>query len=94
MRIGKHVLKMAVSTSVSFSSNGEYCLYSSPDGVLKLWDTATCKLSQQYTPSSHLTTTCTCLSWGPKRQMSVSCFHNIFMILYMEQKFAKALKTV
>ncbi|XP_076100373.1 WD repeat-containing protein 43-like [Mytilus galloprovincialis] len=67
MRILEHVLKMALSTPVSFSSNGEYCMYSSPDGVLKVYDTSTSKISQQYTPSSHLTATCTCLSWGPKR---------------------------
>ncbi|XP_069117175.1 WD repeat-containing protein 43-like [Argopecten irradians] len=49
----------------SVTRNGEYALYSSPDGVLKLWDTATGNLRQEYTPSAHLSATCTCLAWCP-----------------------------
>ncbi|KAK3094081.1 hypothetical protein FSP39_023991 [Pinctada imbricata] len=62
---------MATSTVAPFSisENGELAIYSSPDGILKLWDTTTGALKQEYTPSSHLSATCSCLSWGPKRNL-------------------------
>lgn len=65
-------MAVSISTPIVFSPSGEYCMISSPDGVLKLWETSTSKLSQQYTPSSHLTATCTCLSWGPKKHTDTS----------------------
>ncbi|XP_064484330.1 WD repeat-containing protein 43-like [Ornithodoros turicata] len=52
---------------VAVSNNGDLLAYSTPDGRLKLWETASGKLKQEYTPSSHLSATCTCLSWGPTR---------------------------
>ncbi|CAH1793044.1 unnamed protein product [Owenia fusiformis] len=51
----------------SFSPNGEYFAYASPDGTLKLWDTETGTLKQEFTPSSHLSATCSCLKWGSIR---------------------------
>ncbi|CAN7939132.1 unnamed protein product [Ixodes hexagonus] len=57
----------ALVEPVSFSNNGEYLAYSSSDGRLKLWECSSGKLKQEYTPSSHLSATCTCLSWGPTR---------------------------
>ncbi|XP_046551150.1 WD repeat-containing protein 43-like [Haliotis rubra] len=55
---------------LDFSQNGEVLAYSSPDGVLKLWDSSTGQLNKEYTPSSHLSATCSCLSWGPGRHLS------------------------
>ncbi|XP_077990274.1 WD repeat-containing protein 43-like [Glandiceps talaboti] len=49
------------------SPNAELLALCSPDGRLKIWETATSSLKQQYTPSSHLSATCTCLSWEPLR---------------------------
>ncbi|XP_013780540.1 WD repeat-containing protein 43-like [Limulus polyphemus] len=49
------------------SPNGEYFAYRTPDGSLKIWETTTGTLKQEYTPSSHLSTTCTCMTWGPVR---------------------------
>ncbi|XP_042143489.1 WD repeat-containing protein 43 [Ixodes scapularis] len=57
----------ALVEPVEFSNNGEYLAYSSPDGRLKLWEGTSGKLKQEYTPSAHLSATCTCLSWGPTR---------------------------
>lgn len=54
---------------VAFSSNGEYFACSSADGVVKLWQTSTGNLVQEFSPSKHLTATCTCLRWGPGRHM-------------------------
>ncbi|OWF41846.1 WD repeat-containing protein 43-like [Mizuhopecten yessoensis] len=56
---------MELSMPFSVTQNGEYALYSSPDGVLKLWETDTGTLRQEYTPSTHLSATCTCLAWCP-----------------------------
>ncbi|XP_014663435.1 PREDICTED: WD repeat-containing protein 43-like [Priapulus caudatus] len=50
-----------------FSPSGEYLAYSSPDGRLKLWETSTGTLQQEYTPASHLSATCTCICWCPTR---------------------------
>ncbi|XP_035221166.1 WD repeat-containing protein 43-like [Stegodyphus dumicola] len=52
----------------NFSSDGQYFAYSSPDGCLKIWETSTNILKQEYTPSSHLSATCSSLSWGPCKQ--------------------------
>ncbi|KAI0215238.1 WD repeat-containing protein 43 [Lamellibrachia satsuma] len=72
MRITYHVVIMAQVMPVAFSQTGEYFAYSSPDGTLKLWETVTGTLKQEYTPSSHLSATCTCLAWGPSRKSNES----------------------
>ena len=72
MRITYHVVNMAQVMPVAFSPTGEYFAYSSPDGTLKLWETATGTLKQEYTPSSHLSATCTCLAWCPSSKSNVS----------------------
>ncbi|XP_056022071.1 WD repeat-containing protein 43-like [Ostrea edulis] len=71
MRRMKHVLKMAAVIPFAISDNSQYSIYSSPDGVLKLWEADNGVLKQEYTPSAHLSATCTCLSWGPKRNLDV-----------------------
>lgn len=64
--------KMTLYRNITaFSQNGEYLAYSSPDGCLKIWETSTSILKQEYTPSSHLSATCSSLSWGPHKQTSV-----------------------
>uniref|UniRef100_H3AWU6 WD repeat domain 43 n=1 Tax=Latimeria chalumnae TaxID=7897 RepID=H3AWU6_LATCH len=40
-------------------------LSSAADGRVRFWDTRSGALRQEYVPSSHLSATCTCLSWGP-----------------------------
>ncbi|XP_062597839.1 WD repeat-containing protein 43-like [Saccostrea cucullata] len=60
---------MASITPFAISDNSQYSIYSSPDGVLKLWEADNGVLKQEYTPSAHLSATCTCLSWGPKRNL-------------------------
>ncbi|KAK2150432.1 hypothetical protein LSH36_405g01017 [Paralvinella palmiformis] len=67
MRRTTHVVIMAAVPVLDVSSDGEYLAISGADGVLKLWETSTGSLSQEYVPTSHLSATCTCLSWGPRR---------------------------
>uniref|UniRef100_T1IMG5 Small-subunit processome Utp12 domain-containing protein n=1 Tax=Strigamia maritima TaxID=126957 RepID=T1IMG5_STRMM len=56
---------MAAMQSTSFSPGGEYFAHCTADGRLKIWETATGTLQQEYTPSAHLAASCTCLSWSP-----------------------------
>ncbi|KAG7509731.1 WD repeat-containing protein 43 [Solea senegalensis] len=37
------------------------------DGRLRVWNTDSKTLHQEYVPSAHLSATCTCISWGPCR---------------------------
>ena len=62
---------MAAVTPVQFSQNGEYFAYASPDGTLKIWETSTGLLKHEYTPSSHLSATCTCIAWGSLEAVKV-----------------------
>ncbi|KAH8027074.1 hypothetical protein HPB51_002019 [Rhipicephalus microplus] len=65
----------SLAESVAVSDSGEYLAHSSSDGRLKLWDTSTGRLKQEYTPSAHLSAKCTCLSWGPTRQQAFTGGH-------------------
>ncbi|KAJ6666855.1 hypothetical protein lerEdw1_018857 [Lerista edwardsae] len=38
---------------------------SGPDGRLRVWDTPSSRLQQEYVPSAHLSAACTCLAWAP-----------------------------
>lgn len=58
---------MLLKCKTAFTCNGDYFAYSSPDGCLKIWETSTNILKQDYTPSSHLSATCSSLSWGPSK---------------------------
>ncbi|CAH2987314.1 unnamed protein product [Chilo suppressalis] len=51
---------MAVS---AFSEDGKYYSIISKDGRLKIWDTETNVLKQEYTPDLHLTSPPSCLQW-------------------------------
>ena len=59
------ITKMSSSTecSAAFSDDCKLFAYSSPDGRLKIWDTDSGTLKQEYVPSSHLSAAATCLSW-------------------------------
>ncbi|XP_063835462.1 WD repeat-containing protein 43 isoform X1 [Ostrinia nubilalis] len=72
---------MAVS---AFSEDGKYYSNISKDGRLRIWDTETNVLKQEYTPNLHLSSPPSCLQWlsvtntagspqkGAKRKQSVS----------------------
>ena len=72
LRSSTHVVNMAVVQPIGFSPHGEYLALSSPDGTLKIWDTESGTIRQEYTPSSHLSSTCSCLAWNPGRRTKVS----------------------
>lgn len=44
-----------------------YFALASADGHLRVWETASNRLHQEYVPSAHLSGTCTCLAWAPAR---------------------------
>ncbi|XP_037551437.1 WD repeat-containing protein 43 [Nematolebias whitei] len=45
----------------------QYLAVCAQDGRLRIWNTDSKTLHQEYVPSAHLSATCTCLSWGPCR---------------------------
>ncbi len=47
----------------SISSNGDTVALCTPDGVIKFYDTLTSNLKLEYSSSTHLQASCTCLSW-------------------------------
>lgn len=52
----------------AFSPDSQaYFALASPDGHLRVWETANNRLHQEYVPSAHLSGTCTCLAWAPAR---------------------------
>lgn len=57
---GQHVL--------GFSPDGKLFALINDQGVLRIWDTETNELQQEYTPNLHLAEPCSALVW-----ISVSC---------------------
>ncbi|XP_032222775.1 WD repeat-containing protein 43 [Nematostella vectensis] len=53
----------ATKCPCAFDNNGRFLALLTPDGRLKVWDCTNGSLKNQYTPSSHLSTTCACLKW-------------------------------
>lgn len=58
-----------------FSEDGKYYSTITKDGRLKIWDTETNVLKQEYTPDLHLTSPPTCLQWTTVSQSVVSEKH-------------------
>ncbi|KAM9842007.1 WD repeat-containing protein 43 [Aulostomus maculatus] len=45
----------------------QYLALCAQDGRLRIWNTDSNTLHQEYVPSAHLSATCTCIHWGPCR---------------------------
>ncbi|XP_040917179.1 WD repeat-containing protein 43 [Toxotes jaculatrix] len=45
----------------------QYLALCAQDGRLRIWNTDSRTLHQEYVPSAHLSATCTCITWGPCR---------------------------
>ncbi|KAM6913116.1 WD repeat-containing protein 43 [Xenentodon cancila] len=45
----------------------QYLALCAQDGRLRIWNTDSNTLHQEYVPSAHLSATCTCIAWGPCR---------------------------
>ena len=56
---------MEESRTSQFSLCGNFFAHATRNGALKIWDTRTSKLHQEYTPSSHLASLGSCLQWAP-----------------------------
>ncbi|GFS44565.1 WD repeat-containing protein 43 [Nephila pilipes] len=52
----------------NFSFDGEYFALSSEEGLLKIWETSTNTLKQEYVLKSSVDFRCSCLIWGPSKQ--------------------------
>lgn len=60
----------------SASSNGSSVALCSADGVIKFYDTLTSNLKHEYSSSTHLQASCTCLAWSKKTQNSAPVVKN------------------
>ncbi|KAL2724285.1 WD repeat-containing protein 43-like [Vespula squamosa] len=54
---------MANAACTAFSQDGQYFAYCGSDGKLKIWETATSRLKQEYVPNLHLYSPCSVLCW-------------------------------
>ncbi|OAD55589.1 WD repeat-containing protein 43 [Eufriesea mexicana] len=54
---------MATTANYAFSSDGEYFAHCGNDGKLKIWDTSTGRLKQEYVSNFHLSSPCCVLAW-------------------------------
>lgn len=55
----------------AFSEDGKYYSAITQDGRLRIWDTETNVLKQEYTPDLHLTSPPSCLQWISATQSAV-----------------------
>ena len=63
-------MEVLANNPIALSESGQYFSYCTHDGQLKIWDTLSGRLKQEYTPSSHLSATCVTISWPPKATVS------------------------
>ncbi|XP_071449736.1 WD repeat-containing protein 43 [Hetaerina americana] len=54
---------MAIRGVSSFSKNGKYYACCTVDGKLKIWETSTNQLKQEFTPGQHLSDQFSCIAW-------------------------------
>ncbi|GCC30719.1 WD repeat-containing protein 43 [Chiloscyllium punctatum] len=60
-----------VESCCAFSPGSGQCLAAAAaDGRIRVWNTQGGGLRHEYVPSSHLSATCSCLSWAPPRRLS------------------------
>ena len=53
-----------------FSQDGQYYAHCGNDGKLKIWETASGRLRQEYTPNRHLSSPCSVIEWISASQQS------------------------
>ena len=56
----------------AFDNNGRALALLTPDGHLKIWDCTAGSLKHEYTPPSHLSSSCSCLKWSRTSRSVVS----------------------
>lgn len=69
-----------------FSPCGDYLACSDSSGALQIWETSTGIKRQQYIPSSHLSATCSCIAWAPKRSAAPRVSYCRFQPLSCQKK--------
>lgn len=68
----------------AFSEDGKYYSAITQDGRLRIWDTETNVLKQEYTPDLHLTSPPTCLQWIRVTLSSVSSTRGLLSFYYLK----------
>lgn len=55
---------------LAVSGSGHLCSIASLDGTVRVWDTVTCEVTGQYTPTAHLSSPVVCMCWPPARKLA------------------------
>ncbi|KAK0092601.1 hypothetical protein PV326_001058 [Microctonus aethiopoides] len=63
---------MASTGCSAFSPDGQYWAYCGRDGKLKIWETSTSRLKQEFIPDLHLSSPCSVLEWITVGQQSAN----------------------
>lgn len=67
----------------AFSDDGKYYSAISQDGRLRIWDTETNVLKQEYTPDLHLTSPPSCLQWISATLSAVRTTRGFYNLLHI-----------
>lgn len=65
----------------------QYLAVCAQDGRLRIWNTDSKTLQQEYVPSAHLSATCLCIAWGPCRTVKVRVAANEALALALSGRF-------
>lgn len=63
---------MASTGCSAFSPDGQYWAHCGRDGKLKIWETSTSRLKQEFIPDLHLSSPCSVLEWITVGQQSAN----------------------
>lgn len=67
----------------AFSDDGKYYSAITQDGRLRIWDTETNVLKQEYTPDLHLTSPPSCLQWISASQSLVRTTRGFYKLFHL-----------
>ncbi|XP_014608429.1 PREDICTED: WD repeat-containing protein 43-like [Polistes canadensis] len=68
---------MANTICTAFSQDGQYLVHCGIDGKIKIWETETNKLKQEYIPNQYLNSPCNVLSWISVNIQATNATHSL-----------------
>lgn len=80
---------MARTGCSAFSPDNQLWANCGQDGKLKIWETRTGKLKQDYVPNLHLSSGCSVLEWITVSQQSNTVSHVLIFIFFISSVFTK-----
>jgi WD40 repeat protein len=73
---------MAAVGQTAFSQDGQFLAFCGTDGKLRIWETATSRLKQEFVPNLHLSSPCSILGWITigTQSTNTSVYHVLFSL--------------